>query len=130
MVLANLPDGIVETMNWGMISYEIPLSTVPDTYNGKPLMFAALASQKQYCALYLMAVYGSDVVRREFEVAYQKSGKRMDIGKSCIRFRELDDLPLDVVADAVAAVSIDQYLQMQQHTETPRRSNKTKPVAK
>ncbi len=130
VVLANLPDGIVETMNWGMISYEIPLSTVPDTYNGKPLMFAALASQKQYCALYLMAVYGSDVVRREFEVAYQKSGKRMDIGKSCIRFRELDDLPLDVVADAVAAVSIDQYLQMQQHTETPRRSNKTKPVAK
>lgn len=124
VVLANIPDGIVETMNWGMICYEIPLSIVPDTYNGKPLAYAALASQKQYCALYLMAVYGSDALRRKFELSYQESGKRMDMGKSCVRFRKLDDLPLDVVAEAIAAVSLEEYLAMHEHSQSLRKSRR------
>ena len=111
VVLANLPDGVVEVMNWGMISYEIPLATYPDTYNGQPLMFAALASQKRHMALYLHSIYADEGERELFEQAYRKTGKRMDIGKSCVRFRNLADLPLDVVADAVAAVDVPAYLE-------------------
>jgi len=94
VVLANLPAGIEETMSWGMISYEVPLTLFPKTYNNKPLVFAALAAQKQYYALYLMGIYGSETLRANFEEAYQATGKRMDIGKSCVRFRTVDDLPL------------------------------------
>lgn len=124
VVLANLPNGIVETMNWGMISYEIPLSTVPDTYNGQPLSYAGLASQKQYCALYLMSVYGSEDLSKKFESAYRASGKRLDMGKSCVRFRTLEDLPLDVVAEAIAAVSLDAYLDMHERSQSLRKSRK------
>ena len=124
LVLANLADGIIETMSWGMISYEIPLALAPDTYNGKPLLYAALASQKQYCALYLMAVYGSDLVRRRFESAYQESGKRMDIGKSCVRFRRLEDLPFEAVAEAISSVSLEKFLEMHEQSKSLRKSGK------
>ena len=97
VIRANLPKGIVESMNWGMIVYEVPLTTYPDTYNGQPLAYAGLASQKNHMSVYLMGIYGSDTLRAEFEEAYRATGKRMDIGKSCVRFRTLDDLPLDVV---------------------------------
>ena len=109
--LANLPDGVVEVMNWGMITYEIPLATYPNTYNGQPLMFAALASQKRHMALYLHSIYADEAARDRFEQAYRESGKRMDIGKSCVRFRGLSDLPLDVVAVAIAAVDVPTYLE-------------------
>ncbi len=111
IVLANLPDGVVEVMNWGMITYEIPLATYPNTYNGQPLMFAALASQKRHMALYLHSVCADEGARDRFEQAYRETGKRMDIGKSCVRFRSLLDLPLDVVADAIAAVDVPTYLE-------------------
>ena len=111
VVLANLPDGVVEVMNWGMITYEIPLATYPNTYNGQPLMFAALASQKRHMALYLHSVYADEGARDRFEQAYRETGKRMDIGNSCVRFRSLLDLPLDVVADAIAAVDVPTYLE-------------------
>ncbi len=111
VVLANLPDGVVEVMNWGMITYEIPLATYPNTYNGQPLMFAALASQKRHMALYLHSIYADEGARDRFEQAYRETGKRMDIGKSCVRFRSLSDLPLDVVADAIAAVDVPTYLE-------------------
>ncbi len=111
VVLANLPDGVVEVMNWGMITYEIPLATYPNTYNGQPLMFAALASQKRHMALYLHSIYADEGARDRFEQAYRETGKRMDIGKSCVRFRSLLDLPLDVVADAIAAVDVPTYLE-------------------
>lgn len=128
VILANLPDGIVESMNWGMITYEVPLSTYPDTYNGQPLAFAALASQKNHMAVYLSAVYGSDALRARFEEAYAASGKRLDMGKSCVRFRRLDDLPLDVVGDAIAACTVPQFVehyeQARAAAKTPRRATK------
>ncbi len=97
-------------MNWGMISYEIPLKTYPDTYNGKPLMYAALASQKNYMSLYLTAIYGSAVLRERFEAGYAASGKKLDMGKGCVRFKTLDALPLDVVADAIGSCTVEQYI--------------------
>ena len=93
VIRANLPKGLVEAMNWGMIVYEVPLKACPDTYNGQPLAYAALASQKQYMSVYLMGIYGSDELRADFERSYRASGKRMDIGKACVRFRTLEDLP-------------------------------------
>ena len=109
-ILANLPDGIVETMNWGMISYEVPLELCPDTYNGKPLMFAALASQKRHMAVYLSAVFGDDSEEQWFRDAYVATGKKLDMGKSCVRFTKLDNLPLELIGEAMGRVSIDSFL--------------------
>ena len=110
VIRANLPKGIVETMNWGMISYEIPLTTYPKTYNGKPLMYAALASQKNYMSVYLTAIYGSAKLRERFEAAYKDSGKKLDMGKGCVRFTSLDTLPLDVIGDAIGSCTVEQYI--------------------
>ena len=67
VILANLPDGLEEAMNWGMITYEVPLARHPDTYNKKPLMYAALASQKNHMAVYLSSIYADDTARQEFD---------------------------------------------------------------
>jgi len=112
VIRKNLPKGMVETMNWGMISYEVPLRTYPTTYNGRPLAYAALAGQKHHMAVYLMAIYGDADLRASFEEAYRASGKRLDIGKSCVRFRSLDDLPLDVIGSAISAINLEQFLAM------------------
>jgi len=109
-ILDNLPDGYEETMNWGMICYEVPLATCPDTYNGKPLMYAALASQKNHMAVYLTGIYMDDAERQGFEDAYRATGKRMDLGKSCVRFKKLDDLPLELVGQAIARMPVDEYV--------------------
>ena len=109
-ILERLPEGYVETMNWGMICYEIPLSRYPETYNGQPLMYAALASQKRHMAVYLTGLYTDDAARERFEAAYRATGKPYDVGKSCVRFRSLDDLPLDVIGDAVASLPVERFL--------------------
>ena len=106
VILANLPDGYLEAMNWGMISYEIPLERCPDTY---PLSYAALASQKQYMSLYLNAVYADPHIEAWFTGHFKASGKKLNMGKSCVRFRQLDDLPLDLIGETIARVSVDQY---------------------
>jgi hypothetical protein len=93
-----------------MICYEVPLKTYPDTYNGKPLMYAALASQKNHMAVYLTGCYMSPRSRKEFEVAYKAAGKRLDAGKSCVRFKKLDDLPLDVIGATIAAYSVEEFV--------------------
>ena len=111
MILENLPDGYVESMNWGMIAYEVPLETYPDTYNKQPLMFAALASQKNHMAVYLAGIYTSDDARDEFEKAYRATGKRFDVGKSCVRFRKLEDLPLDLIGETIALVPVDRFIE-------------------
>ena len=110
VVLENLPKGYVESMSYGMISYSVPLSRLADTYNKQPLMYAALAAQKNYCAIYLMGVYGDGAKAKRFKDGFAKAGKKLDMGKSCVRFKTLDDLPLDVIGDTIAAVSVDDYI--------------------
>lgn len=109
-ILANLPDGYVEAMNWGMIAYEVPLDTFPDTYNKKPLMYAAIASQKNHMALYLSAVYAEDESREWFIDSYKATGKKLDMGKSCVRFKNLDQLPLEVVAEAIGRTPVEDFI--------------------
>lgn len=111
VILERLPDGYRETMSWGMISYEVPLEAYPDTYNGKPLVVVALASQKNHMAVYLSAIYADEAARERFEEAYRATGKRFDAGKSCVRFRRLDDLPLDVIGDAIESVPVDRFIE-------------------
>ena len=122
VVLDNLPAGYVETMNWGMISYEIPLERYPDTYNKRPLMYAALASQKNYMSLYLMCVYSHKESRGRFEEEFKASGKKLNMGKSCVRFKRLEDLPLDVVGEAIAGTSVDAYIRFYQESRTKRKT--------
>jgi len=110
-ILENLPGGYEEAMNWGMLTYQVPLSVYPETYNGKPLMYAALASQKSYLSLYLTGVYIDAEARQAFEATYQATGKRMDIGKSCVRFRTLDDLPLELIGQSVAAMEMHEFVE-------------------
>ncbi len=111
-ILRALPDGYAEEMRWGMISYEVPLAIQPDTYNGKPLMYAALACQKRHMAVYLSGVYADPEARERFEAAYRATGKRLDMGKSCVRFRRLDDLPIEVIEDAIARYPVDDFVDL------------------
>jgi len=111
VILANLPEGYEESMNWGMISYEIPLSRYPKTYNKRPLAMAALASLKNYMTLYLMTVYGDKDTEAWFHERYRASGKKLDMGKSCVHFRKLADLPLDLVGETIRRVSVDKYIE-------------------
>lgn len=104
VVNEHLPPGYEEAMNWGMITWQVPLAACPDTYNGQPLMYAALASQKRYMSLHLMGIYASPAARRRFEAAYRATGKRFDAGKACVRFRKLEDLPLELVGETIAAL--------------------------
>ena len=109
-MLAGIPPGVVKTMNWGMISYEIPLERYPDSYNGQPLLFAALANQKRHMAVYLHCIYADPTIRQNFEDEYAASGQPMDIGKSCVRFSRLERLPLDVIERAVRRMSVEEYI--------------------
>lgn len=109
-VLRHLPDGYKESMSWGMISYEIPLERYPETYNGQPLAFAALAAQKNYYALYLTCVYQCSKREAALREAFAKAGKRLDMGKSCVRFRKLEDLPLDAIGQIIAGIPPDDFI--------------------
>jgi uncharacterized protein YdhG (YjbR/CyaY superfamily) len=109
----NLPSEIEETMQYGMIGYVIPLSVYPNGYlNDKktPLPFVHLASQKNHMALYMMCVYSKPEIRDWFTTQYKKTGKKLDMGKSCIRFKKLDDLPLEVIGETVKKLSVDEYV--------------------
>lgn len=111
VVLENLPDGFEEGMQYGMIGYYIPLERFPDTYNGQPLGLAALANQKQHMALYLNNVYGDRTTESRFRERWAATGKKLDMGKSCVRFRRLEDLPLDVIGRTIAEESVEGYLE-------------------
>ena len=110
-IVANLPDGYNEVINWGMITYEVPLERFPETYNDKPLMYAALASQKNHMSLYLMGCYMSPDIRKNFEDAYNKSGKKFDAGKSCIRFKKVQDLSLELIGKTIGSMSVEQFIE-------------------
>ena len=111
LVRRNLPEGYSETMNWGMISYELPLERYPNTYNKQPLGYAALAAQKNNYTLYLTCVYQNDKQRKWLEREFQKAGKKLDMGKSCLHFNRLEDLPLDVIAQAIGSTPPDKFIE-------------------
>lgn len=105
-----MPDGYEEGIAYGMIGWSIPLERYPDTYNGQPLGYVALAAQKRYYSLYLNAVYAGSVDEAEFRRRWEASGRKLDMGKSCLRFRKLEDLDLDLIAETVAGTPLDAYI--------------------
>ena len=112
VVKRNLPAGYEEGIGFGMICYSVPLGAYRDTYNKQPLMYAALASQKNYLSLYLMPLYPDGTLDKRVRDAFAAAGKRLDMGKSCIRFKRADDLDLDVIGDVVAAVPMERWIEI------------------
>lgn len=113
VILKNLPKGYEECMGYGMLLYVVPHSIYPAGYHcdpSMPLMYAALASQKNHMAIYLMTVYGDKKTEQWFRDAFKASGKKLDMGKSCVRFKKLEDLPLQVIGEVIARVSVKDYV--------------------
>ena len=127
VVLSNLPEGYEEVMDFGMIAYVVPLSVVPKTYNGHPLMYAAIASEKSYVSVHLMNIYASQETQKWFVDSYKATGKRMNMGKSCVRFKTLDDLPLELIGEAGGKTPMEDWIAVY---EASRRPRKRRPAAK
>jgi hypothetical protein len=116
-VRQHLPEGYAEFMNWGVINWGIPLEEFADTYNGQPLCYVGLGAQKRYNSLYLMGAYESTTgdyttpfPEKLLVDAFTKAGKRLDMGKCCLRFRALEDLELTSVAKVIAMSTPKEYL--------------------
>ncbi len=115
MILKNLDRDFEEGMQYGMIGYYVPHSIYPPGYHcdpRQPLPFANLGSQKNHMALYLMCVYADQNQRKSFEADWKKAGKKLDMGKSCVRFKNVDDLALDVIGKTIAQVSARKYIEV------------------
>ena len=107
-----LPAGYKEGLQFGMISWFVPLSTYPAGYGGNkkvPLPLISLASKKNYMALHMICFYGQPALREWFEAQYAKSGKKLDMGQGCLRFKKLSDLALDVIEKTVARLPVKEY---------------------
>lgn len=110
VINAHLPQGYVEQMDWGMISWVVPLETCPKTYNGKPLAYVGLASQKQHVSVYLMGLYTDGPELAWFQQQYAARGLMLDMGKSCVRFKRLDQIPLDVLGEVIGMIPVEEYV--------------------
>ena len=121
-VRKHLPKGYKEQIGFGAITYAVPESKLRETYNGQPLCYAAIAAQKNHYSLYLMSAYGDPREAKKLADGFKKHGKKLDMGKSCLRFKSLDDLPLDVVGEVIASTPVDAYVQMylDSRKKTPR----------
>lgn len=110
VVRKHMPRGYEEVMNWGMITWQVPFETYPHAPNKQPLCYAALAAQKNYNALYLMGCYLSPDQLARLREAFTLAGKKLDMGKSCVRFTRSADLPLDAIGALVAGMPPDVYI--------------------
>jgi hypothetical protein len=112
VIRKNLPKGYIETIGYGMIVYEVPLKRFPITYNKQPLCYVGLAAQKNHFAVYLNCFVSGSAREKTLREDFAKAGKKLDMGKSCIRFKKLNDLNLDAIGRAVAEVPVDEYIAM------------------
>lgn len=112
VIRRNLPSGYEEALAGKIVVYQVPLARYPDTYNGHPLWYTALASQKNYLSLYLMSAYGDSAHARQLREGFKAAGKKLDMGKSCIRFRTAADLPLDVIGKLIGSMPVDRWVEI------------------
>jgi len=113
VILDNLDADYAEGMAYGMIGYHVPHSVFPAGYHcdpRQPLPFMALGSQKGHMSLHLMCVYGHEELNRQFVEAWKKTGKKLDMGKACVRFKKVEDLALDVIGDTIRRVPAKKYI--------------------
>lgn len=118
---ANMPDGYEAGMLWGMICWTIPLSRYPDTYNKQPLAYAALAAQKNAYSIYLNCVYQDAGELEWFQSAWKSTGKKLDMGKSCIRYKQAADVPLEVLGEVIARTAPDEFIAGYEHSRSTAR---------
>ena len=131
VLLAHLDPVYVEGMQYGMIGYAVPHSVFPAGYHcdpRQPLPFAALGSQKNYMVIHLMCVYGDEERQRWFREAWAKTGKKLDMGKACIRFKRLEDLALDVLGEVIRRAPAKGYIQ--RYLELLSKSKSQRPATK
>lgn len=112
----HLPSGFESTIGYGMVNWVVPLETYPAGYHcapGSPLPFLALASQKNFIALYHMGMYADEKLLQWFVEEYPKHSKRkLDMGKSCIRFKKMDDIPLELIGELVKKMTVEQWIEL------------------
>ena len=121
LIRKHLPAGYREMMGWGVITWAIPLSHYPKTYNGQPLCYAALAAQKNGYSLYLMGIYGDRALNQWFRDEFRKAGKKLDMGKSCVRFKRPEDLPLELIKQVIARTPVETYIKAVQQAQGTRK---------
>ena len=123
LVRKNLPKGYKEEMRWGMICYEVPLTACPDTYNGQPLMYAAVASQKNHYGVYLCGMYSIPKVQKKLVTEWKKRGTRLNMGKSCLRIASWDQCEPDLIADVISSVPMDEFIETMNKTTKPKKKS-------
>ena len=127
VILENLDKDYEEGIQYGMIGYYVPHRVFPPGYHcdpKQPLNFAGLASQKNHMSIYLMCVYGSPVQEKLFREAWEKTGKKLDMGKACVRFKKLSDIPLEVIGEAIKRVPAAKYIEAYQGMLSTTKSGK------
>ena len=128
VILKNLNKGYEEGMLYGAIGYYVPHSLYPAGYHcdpKQPLGFAALASQKNYMSLYMMPVYSNGATETTFRDEWLKTGKKLDMGKCCIRFKKVEDLALDLISETIRHTPVKKWIE---HYETVLKTSRTKAV--
>ena len=112
LVRGAVQPGFEEAVSHGMATWSVPLSRLATTYNGEPLMYTAVAAQKRHSSLHLMGLYADPDADRaeEFRRRWTGSGRRLDLGKSCLRFRTLANLDVDLLRETLGALSVDDYV--------------------
>ena len=129
VIRENIPAGYREAMNGGVITWAVPLERYPVTYNGHPLCYVALAAQKNHYAVYLMGSYGDQAQLEWLKAEFHKAGKKLDMGKCCLRFRKLDDLPLGVIGKAVARVKVKDFVVRYEESRSKTKAGPRKPAS-
>lgn len=112
IVRANIQPGHVEAIEWGMICFQVPMSVSGPTYNKLPLANVAIAAQKNYLSIYLLGIYASEELTQQFESRWVTSGKKLDMGKACVRFKSLKDADLETLAWATGLLDPVEFTEM------------------
>lgn len=129
VIRENIPAGYREAINWGAITWEVPLERYPEIHNGQPLCYVGLAAQKNHFAIYLMGAHQDPEHVRWLKAEFQKAGKKLEMGKACMRFRKLDDLPLGVIGKAVARIRLKDFLARYEEIRSKTKSRSGNPAA-
>lgn len=114
LIQQHLPPGYEEVVTKRMLVYQVPLSRYADTYNGQPLWYIGLASEKSYLSLHLMTIYGDKTQAERLKEGFRAAGKKLDMGKACIHFQTADELPLEVIGTLVASMPVDRWVEIAQ----------------
>ncbi|MBM3769252.1 MAG: DUF1801 domain-containing protein [Acidobacteria bacterium] len=110
----HLPKGFAEGMQYGMIGYFVPHKLFPPGYHcnpKEPLPYASVASQKNYISIYLMSAYIDSAVEKYIKTEFAARGLKLDMGKCCVRFKKIDDIPHDIIGEAIAMTSVADHIQ-------------------